>query len=446
MAPLDAPVDRGPILPPDDASKRACKLDNGTDPVGLCIQKKVLRGQHEAAFSSQGVVASWDSLSFAADKGDGGVALHDLHDDVAYGASIALYHTSSGRYGDTEYTQTLDADLLKLVPILETELKTLPQEYGGELYAQLRLVAAGLRYVDRNSDADAIDVLADAYGRAIYKAHFFPIGMGDGGPLDGILASDAVTLEYAPADVVTGALALLDMAQRHALDDAASAAAWQTAARLSIDHVVVRAHEPVTKMYLRSLRVVPGGTKDDSSHAPAPADLVLSDVAATIALALTRAQDLVTKNPTALSKVSTYPFEVHAEEAIASLNAAPPLWDAMGLGYMEGYVPSTTTLLTGKPTRTNALMFAAIHRANLTGTTPFGPQLKPLRTLMLERVPPNTTFFSLDGNQSGYFLKVSKGFAFAANDAGLEPRAKSYFSAAASAAVEGLNEQYFGVP
>src|SRR4051812_12127372 len=57
----DAATPPSAPVPDEDASKRACKLDDGTDPLGLCIQKAVLRGQHESAVSSAGVAPSWDS-------------------------------------------------------------------------------------------------------------------------------------------------------------------------------------------------------------------------------------------------------------------------------------------------------------------------------------------------------------------------------------------------
>ncbi len=437
-------------VPGEDASRRSCKLDDGSDPLALCIQKAVLRGQHESALTTNGVVASWDSTSFRPDTDDAGVPLHDVHDDVAYAASIARYHDSSGRYGDTEYTLTLDVDLVKLAPVLKDGLKTLPQEYGGDLYWQLRTATGGLRFIDHKDEADALDLVAEAYARAIYTQHFFSSGMdGDGGPLDGVLATDSVTLEYAPADVVTGALALLDMASRHAVDDPANAARWQDAARVAIEHVVAHGREPVTKMYLRSLRATlpgTGATLDDTSHAPLPADLLSTDVAATIALALVRAQDLVVKNPSGLAKVSTYPFEAHAEEAIASLNGTPSLWDATAFGYVDGYVPSATTLITSKSTRANALLFAAIHRASRVGAATYAKQLKPLRTLLAERLPPNTTFFSVASDQPGYFRTVSSTFGFLAADGGPPPRAKSYFSSATAAVIEGFSEQAFGLP
>src|SRR5690349_1571819 len=69
------PIDSGPSI--------RCTLDNGTDPVGLCAQKLVLRAQHKVAFDPErGVAQSWDAQSGVLDTGPGNARLHDLHDDA----------------------------------------------------------------------------------------------------------------------------------------------------------------------------------------------------------------------------------------------------------------------------------------------------------------------------------------------------------------------------
>jgi hypothetical protein len=147
---------------------------------------------------------------------------------------------------------------------LEQELATLPDEYTGETYRRLRLAASGLRIVNDTMDGDLVDVIADAYGRAIYTKYYVQLmspptdggadaddGSTDGAPPDAspgdAAPSDAGDAEasvpvpdgilgrrqgsevaYSPADVATAALALLDMAVRKPMD--ANQVGWQVAA------------------------------------------------------------------------------------------------------------------------------------------------------------------------------------------------------------------------
>jgi len=199
---FDAPVDSsleapgfGEIGPSPDGSISSCTLNNGSDPVALCTQKIVLAAMHAHAFDPKaGIASSWSPTTGAADVGDAGTRLHAWTDDVGYAAASALYHTSSAVYGDTQLTPVLDNDLIALVPLLESELTPLPASYAGEPYLRLRLAAGGLRTINDLTDGNAVDALADAYGRAIYTKYFFPLAPGDAGdaehdaghsPLDG---------------------------------------------------------------------------------------------------------------------------------------------------------------------------------------------------------------------------------------------------------------------
>ena len=434
--------------PPDDASRVNCTLDNGGDPVALCTQKFVLSALRRAVLTRDGVQTAWDSASGQTS------GAHDFHDDAAYASAAANYGTASSRYGDTEITPLLDADLVALVPILKSELDTTPDEYSGELYTHLRDAAVGLRYVSRNDDANTIDALADDYGRNIYR-HFITMGpqvdggpQPDGGPApvsDGVLVANKGSLDYTPADVATGSLALLDLAARYPTDPEANR--WVDAAHSSIEHIVSRAREPSTKRYYQLL--VPSGAPghdDISPRAQAPADLLTTDAAATVALALLRAQDLVDHNGAALVRIAGYPLVDYANQAIAAANASPSLWDAQGGGYMEASSQSRGVVYSNKPTRANALMFAAIHRANVQSGTPQRDQLKPLRDLMTLRQPENASLLSVTPGQNAYFLEASRDFGVALLDAGFPGDTQSYVSAATFAACEGFNEQLVGVP
>jgi hypothetical protein len=482
-SPVDAAVDQN--LPPDtDASKKSCLLDNGDDPVLLCTQKLVLRSVHDAVLvANKGVLASWDSTTFAPDgDGHGGYA-HDVHDDVAYARACAAYAASAERYGDTELTQTVDLDLVTLAPLVRAELATVPDEYGGDLYDGLRAVAVGLRVLNRTDDASALDAIADNVGRSIF-AHFVPLSgssldggagdAGDAGPPeagatdagdagalpagDGVLASDKANKDYAPDLVATGAVALLDMAARHATDDP-NAAAYVSAAQQSLDHVYLRGRDPTTHLYFRSLVPGAGATTDDlSPRAPFPGDLLATETAGRLAYALLRAHDLVAssqKNGGPLTLLASYPFVARANEAIAALNGTPSLYDADLGGYYEGWVPSSSTLLTNKTTRANALIFSAIHRADVVGVSPYGPQLKLLRTVLSARTPEGAGILAAVSGQSAFFASVAKDYrlppaSYAIGDAGdagaLVAHPNSYVTAAVMSAVGAYEEEWVGYP
>ena len=97
------PFDSTPAPRDDTGPVRHCTLDNGTDPVALCLQKVIFRQWHEAAFIKDlGVAESWDSTTFLPDKSTTGETLHQKLDDARYAAAIARYRISAMRYGDTE--------------------------------------------------------------------------------------------------------------------------------------------------------------------------------------------------------------------------------------------------------------------------------------------------------------------------------------------------------
>src|SRR5262249_39835913 len=136
---------------------------------------------------------------------------------------------------------------------------------------------------------------------------------------------------YAPADVITGAFALLDMAHRHAVDDATFAAAAQTAAIKSIDYVFARGRDQATGVFFTSLvtSADPGHDAVAPSQPGRPDDALLADVQAQIALALTRAQELAVMQNSGLSmEVRAYPFSMRASTVVdASNKAGSSLWD-----------------------------------------------------------------------------------------------------------------------
>jgi hypothetical protein len=441
--------------PPEAAPVTRCKLGTGADPVALCTQKLVLLSLHEAAMlPGVGVASGWNPKTLAPDTIDGGGVAHDLHDDVAYGAAVARYHASAAYYGDTEATAVLDADLKALAGVVSAVLSPLPDEYGGELYFDLRAMAVGLRRLNRDDQAEGIDALAEAYARSIHDVHFRALGGAvDAGADAGAPVEDGVLgramgddVVYEPARVATGALALLDLASRRASAEPASAAAWRRAARASFEHLWARAREPKTGMFFRALVATAGAGADSLVPFPAPGDALLTDVQARAALAFLRAQDLIDTSGPALAELSSLPLLERAGATIAAMNAAPKLWDDARGGYFAGWVPSSSALLDDKPTRANALLFAALHRWHVMGSSPYAEQIKPLRSLLTSRTPPHTGFFSAVTDQTGYFESVPAHFDLDGEDADAGAAGRSYSSAAVAAAAEGFEEQWFGLP
>ena len=456
----DAPPQ--PIL--DDGAVVKCQLDNGGDPVALCTQKVVLTSQRRGGFVPEGgVYASWDSKTFAPDTNDAGAPLHDFHDDLGFGAAIASYHLASGLYGDNEITATLDDALVSLAIVAEAELATPPADYDGDVYARLRLVGAGLRYINENAHAAKIDAIAEPYARAIYAAYYQQVTGGDAGAADFAIGTPAGSqTAYEPAKVANAALALIDMAVRHKDDDAANASKWQTAAVRALDHLWLRARDPATHLYYRALVTSVDPGHDSLAASPLPSDALYAEVQARVMLSLLRAQELVRSNAGALTAIATYPFQAHAVDLFYAMNGSASaadagvvvsLWDAANNGYFEAYVPSTATFMTNKPTAANALMFAAIHRkfyddppADAGPGTLDVTQLRALRKLLIDRAPQYSSLFSVVINQDAYLRASSSDYHLAElpDDAGVEPRAGSYESAAIAAVLEALNEQLYG--
>src|SRR5262249_46366702 len=153
---------------------------------------------------------------------------------------------------------------------------------------------------------------------------------------------------------------------------------------------------------------------DHDALAPAqagglPANALLTEVNARIALAYVRAGQLATMNATAVPAVAALPLEKRVEALLGALDTTGPqcgLWDATLGGYFTGWVPSTQQLLTDKPTRGNALLMAAIHDASVYSFYAPDPDrvatLRGLFTVATKNPTPN--FINTLPGQLGYFL------------------------------------------
>jgi hypothetical protein len=454
-----------------------------------------------------------------------------LDDTVAYASAASSYLASAELYGDTTISTTLQTDLQQIALQLEQSTFAPPStEYSGELYFHLRNTAVGLRAIDQETDGDKIDTIADGYGRAIF-AHYVVLAVsgdaggggahdggsdaavhdaasadagaphdaapdatlrdgGDGGEggasgdsgsgdsgapsVDGIIGNAAGDqIAYSPADVATAAYALLDLVNRHPTDP--DAPAWLSAVRASLGHLQLRAKEPTTGLFYAALLAnrTESGTGPDALGAavspPLPNDALLTDTQATFALAMVRAQYLVTANTVVILggldsggpptdggvkgpfvTVKDLPLEAWADATIKALNGTHALWDGpegdaghgVGQGYMDGYIPSTQTLVTTKSTRPNAFMAAAIRRAYTNGSVNYFLQSQTLVTLLTSpqafNVPANSNFFTILPSQVAFLRGGTR--AFQPLEAGVDPT--GYTNAAVTAAVEGLNEDF----
>jgi hypothetical protein len=456
-----------PLPPLDMGTTPHCTLQDGSDPVGICIQKMVLAQQsppggvyYGAYVKGKGVATSWDSMTGAPDTDDAGVTLHSFRDDLAFTSSIAYYHCSSGIYGDTDVTATLDAALVDLAPILQKELAVLPDAYDGQLYLRLRNTQAGLYYVSDTMDGDMLKVIADAYGKAIQTKYAKSVPGADGGAPAMVLGRPSgAAVAYASADVVTGAVALFDMAVLHASDDPTDAQTWAATAQSAIDYVWSRARDPVTGLFYGSLV-----TSSDPAHDMVADDgSLLTDVQGAIILALARAQDL-SDAVAALQDggaagdggIPVSYYNGLANTLIDALTKAglfdgPAEQDASTPGaYMEGL--RGAPILSNKTVFSNAMLLGGLHRiATETGAIETY-QAKQLRAALVQLTPPNSSFLSVVSNpsQNAYLRAASRNWNFAiayaadGGPAGLEPYAHSYRTDAVAAMVEGMTQIWHG--
>jgi hypothetical protein len=250
---------------------------------------------------------------------------------------------------------------------------------------------------------------------------------------------------YVTADVATAAYAMLDLAVRDAADAGPSQGIkWQLAARSAFDHLYNRARDPVSGLYRTALITSGGCGPDALDTSTANPGLLLTDTTATVALALTRARDLVNVNSSALGVLQTYPFGDRIADALASLNyAAAGLYDGPAIdagtaptGFMEGY-QAGQGVVTSKPTRPNAFLYAVLQRQFLTVWTPWLGEIEPLAATLISSSTANTSLFSVVAGQQAFFGACSRDFQPLGADAG--PDADSYQSAANVAFVEAMN-------
>jgi hypothetical protein len=419
-------------------------------------------------------VQSWDSTTFVPDKDSSGKPLHDQRDDVLFAAAASRYLESGHIYGDNEIESQVLADLNAVLPTIETEYTT-PDASDPELYVELRDVASNLRKIFDAANADKIDAIADAIGNAIYDQLWHELAVvppppGDGGDagvdatsdavvdsttpdtasdapdvrlVDGILGTPATGggYDYVTAKAAYGAAALIDMTAHHPSDP--KSLAWQTAALATFRHISgSHPRDDGTKLLVTELVTSSTDPVHDTAAGDAPTDL-RTDTIAAVALSLSRAQEIVDANPASFApSVQAYSFKTAASNLLND-SESTPIWDADKTGYFEGWSLTSSAPIPNKPTRANALMLAAIHRVYTQLGTTTSAHIKPLKTVVTQTTPANTSLLSAVADQGSWFVATSPAFDLT----GLtDARAKSYFSSANAVGCAGLWEQWFGAP
>jgi hypothetical protein len=251
-------------------------------------------------------------------------------------------------------------------------------------------------------------------------------------------AHDGV-VEYAPADVARGAVALLDMASRH--PDDPDAAGWARSARASLDHLSMRARDARSGLFYARLVTDPASAADHPvlAEASSAEDFVTSDDQASIALALARAGAIVATLPGSLAAgFACAAYTDRAQAILVAMGTSPSLWDDTGHGYMAGLRLSTAAITTDKTTLANAYALAALYKIEIVRVGPEANHGAPLRNVLLAGTPPNSSLFSVIPDQNAYFAVTSQTFDFP-DDAGLSVD-RTYSTRASLAVCEGLSE------
>jgi hypothetical protein len=446
---------------PPDVIRTACQLDDGSDPVSLCTQKRILRYMKEAAVSSSGVASSWDYKNAVPNP-----APRTVQDEIAYAASVANYLFSSAVYGDNVLTGGLEVELSALSKSIVQKLATLPATYEGVLYWRLRAIATRLRFIDRNADAIAVDARADAYALQIDSK--YTRSTADAGPATVVLGeAQGDKTAYVTADAATGALALLDMAAR-VRSDAVLSRRLQLNAKAAFDYLYRRARHPGTKLYFRALVTSTDPNHDTLQPSSPTGDALFTEVNAAMSLALGRADALKIANASWFEgELTNYAFQLHGTEILDALIDQISLWDRGPGGYMEAYLPAQNQYVANKPTRANALLFAATRRSAVQAGR-HGIQSTRLKPMLIVVQPLHSTLMSIVDNQQAYFRAASPSFDFALQtaiqdagssdaaieggdaeagpvDAGpLEANATHYTTEAIASVLEAMHEQWLG--
>ncbi|HEX8791101.1 MAG TPA: hypothetical protein VF765_09110 [Polyangiaceae bacterium] len=515
------------VSPPPDASGYVCWIPNAgdktqglTDPVLLCTQDQVLGFVLQYAYvKGTGVMSSWSSTppNYAAGT------THDWRDDLGLAAAIGDFHCSAGYYGSTVDIAKYDSTLVDLHTILPGEISKANQSYDGALYYRLRSAGLAFTYAMDSDDAMTLAAAADAWAANVMTSFTTTVtppatgGNGDGGAADGSAPPAPValigqpkgngTVQYAPAQSIMAAAALLDMARVHANDPDGGAAVptWIATAEGTLSYVWNRARDPMSGLFYQSLitssdpghdALAPGGTPTS--------DALLTDVQGAAVLGLSRAMRALGASviPDGGSQ-PPLPYAGWANQIVGAMTASnlfhgtypPSLCTGCQPGieppappgaFMEGYVPSLSMVMPNQTVAGNAYLLGGFGFTTAIEATPVAgcqndPNLNAVSCNFenagirsaLDEMPPDpmasmiwpahSSFLSVVTDQNGdviqqaYLSAVSKVWGFAqafsttggtdaGAGAGLEPGASDYSTAANLAMIEGLTELWVTRP
>ncbi len=452
---------------PEVAPVSNCTLDDGTDPVALCLQKVVLDQWHEAAFiATLGVAAHWSSDTFLPEKDASGAVVHDVRDDVGFALSLAHYLQSAARYGDTSMTAKFVADLDAVMTRIDAELDAKTTSKDPDLYRRVRALASSLRALALVTKASKLDLVADAIGSNVFATYhaLAPIMPGDASTdadattdtsADTGTGTDADALDgdalppigngifgepgaggsivYTSVNVAESGLVALDMVVHH---PAVPLDARPSAAAAALAHLHANARESSTGLYYDAIVA-----KDGASDAPVKTAPFTTETEARVALALARIRELVAANPSLFRQASALPLDVYVAEVLTSLNTTTPaLWDAGKKGYVSGLSADLATTSATKTPRDNARLFATIRRAFINKGSVYHPQEQSLKEILTLRTPAYG-FLGVLSDQASYLDEVPTSF-----DLGASPPVQRFSSDANVEALEAFWEQWFGRP
>jgi hypothetical protein len=464
--------------PVPEASVHNCLLSNaeaGADPVLLCSQETALLNLLQDAYT----IGTGVAPGFSTQSPYTATSPHAWQDDLGLAASLGAFQCSALVYGDTEYLSMFDTVLADLGKVLPGEVMT-TGSYDGEIYFRLREAAQAFVQVGGASAAATLNQMADAFARTLQTSfvHAVPLqpdaGSGDAGSATatviGVLDSN-MTVSYAPSQAVMAAAALLDMAVRYSADAGADGALWQASANGALAYVWARGRDPVTGLFYQALVTSADPGHDQLDTGMYANDALLSDVQGSVVLGLARAQAAASALG-ADGGAAPYAAEVATlvtaldtaglfnGQTTAPQGATPP---APPAAWLQGLVPSLGLTLTNQTTASAALLLGGMVRAqSLGGSAAFGWQLSGLSQALDFTSPlgvpwpPGSNLASVvtdmlgDPTQVAYLTSVSKTWGWAqafsptGADAGLDPGAMSYSTAAVNAMVEGATQLWAG--
>ena len=477
-----APTDTGPFVYPDvatavpEASVHNCLLaaaDGGAaDPVLLCSQETALLNLLTNAYTTGTGVAPGFGVKppYTASTG------HAWQDDLGLAASLGMFQCSALAYGDTQYLGVFDTVLADLGKLLPGEVVT-TGSYDGEVYFRLRNAARGFSLIGSTSVAGALDAMADGYASAIQASFVQAVQLPDAGATTtaviGVPGTQAGAVSYAPAQAAMAAAALLDMAARagDAGDAGARAMAFAASGNGALAYLWARARDPVSGLFFQALVTSSDPGHDALGTGTYANDALLSDVQASVVLALARAQTAANALATDGGS-SPAPYGAQIETLVTALTTAGlfngqtvapqgAVMPAPG-AWMQGLVPSLGLTLTNQTTASSALLLGGYGRAQALGVpTQWGGELAGLG-LALDFTSPtgvpwpaNSNLVSVvtdalgDVTQVAYLPAVSKGWGWAqafspsGADAGPDLDAAAYSTAAVNAMVEGVTQSWY---